>query len=161
MTANQFSVETVKALVAEFFNHYASLEEYSCEEYYISETEFHFCGGSYAHKAMEGVYCYANHDGVWYVHNTNTNKWYYFSCKVYDIHGMSYLWEVEVQSSDEHATTDVLIVAPTQRVAELEGKYSLLDGNWGPREVFGTRCVASVNGHLPDHKAGYHKAMYV
>lgn len=135
-----YSVECVKAIVAEFL----TKGSYDREECAIRKVESIYAAGSYAHKVMDDVWMYYNAIGCasWDIKDDRGDEPVYYSLMP-NRSTKSILWSCEV--SDGTQTQTMLLIAPTRRMAELEAKYDLFAGEWGPREVESVMPVSRVD----------------
>lgn len=137
-----YAVESVKALVAEFLTTGA----FDVEECTIREDSDPYYSGSYGHKVVEDVYMYYCGLGTpsWTIYDGREGKGKSYSLRP-NRSTKSILWKCTVESTDEHAVTDMLIIAPTRRLAKLEAQYQLLDSKWGPRKVYDATPISKVD----------------
>ena len=136
-----YSVESVKAIVAEFL----TKGSYDREECTIRKEESIYASGSYAHKVMDDVWMFYNALGCasWDIKDDRGDEPVYYSLKP-NRSTKSILWACMVQCDEYNACT-MMVIAPTRRMAQLEATYQQLAGKWGPRKVMGVTPVSCVD----------------
>jgi hypothetical protein len=136
-----YSVESVKAIVAEFL----TKGSYDREECTITVDEKPYVSGSYAHPVMEGVWMYYCGIGCpsWTIKDCRCDKPVYYDLRP-NRSTKSILWACEVVK-DELNTCSMMVIAPTRRMAELEAQNGLFAGAWGPRRVKSVTPLSRVD----------------
>lgn len=132
-----YAVESVKAIVAEFL----TKGSYDREECTITVDEHPYFSGSFAHPVMENVWMYYCGIGCpsWTIRDCRGDGTVYYELRP-PRSTKSILWSCEVEGG-----CIMMVIAPTRRMAELEAKYSLFAGEWGPRKVNGVLALSRVD----------------
>lgn len=136
-----YAVESVKAIVAEFL----TKGSYDREECSITEDKRPYMRGSYAHTVMEGVWMYYNGIGCpsWTIADRRGEVPVYYDLRP-NRSTKSILWLCKVSEGDSYEH-DMMIIAPTRRMARLEATYQLFAGDWGPRAVKSVEPISRVD----------------
>jgi len=135
-----YSVESVKAIVAEFL----TKGSYDREECAITIDEQPYLSGSFAHPVMDDVWMYYN--GLcrpsWTIKDCRGSEPVYYDLRP-NRSTKSVLWLCKVTiGSHEH---NMMLIAPTRRMAKLEAEHGLFAGEWGPRRVKSVEPVSKVD----------------
>lgn len=135
-----YSVESVKAIVAEFL----TKGSYDREECAITVDECPYLGGVFAHPVMENVWMYYNGIGCpsWTIKDYRGQKAIYYDLRP-NRSTKSILWLCKV--SDGKCEHNMMLIAPTRRMAMLEATYALFAGEWGPRRVDSVEPISRVD----------------
>lgn len=135
-----YSVESVKAIVAEFL----TKGSYDREECTITEDKHPYMDGSFAHPVMDDVWMYYCGLGCpsWTIRDCRGDKTVWYDLRP-NRSTKSILWLCKV--SDGNREHNMMLIAPTRRMARLEATYQLYAGEWGPRSVNSVEPVSRVD----------------